>query len=270
MKTSIIYVDMESLFDLRQGVIGTVAEDKEKAMEYLLSEEYNFRETDDLKFIPPGTYREAMKKPTKEILEASCITRIFLCIKQKIDAMENRNKYYNEDKEPSVLLNLYPFDFTEEESEHILNLLFVKLQTDCVINVANFPISTLSPYYCKSNGIVSAFIYRFKDWIDLHAEAAKNIPMHDTLLYFPALYEKLPTPEELKKLQKLGFKDPMSYMEYLLSSVASINFLPTVFYSNLVTALSYLDKFDSKLKEEFIDEEAEEKYGDIVSKIPVP
>lgn len=270
MKANIIYVDMESLFDLRQGVLGTLVSDKEKVMDYLLSEEYNFRETDNLKFLLPTAYDEELKKPSKELLEASSITRIFICIKQKIESMEHRNKYFNETREPQILLNLYPFEFTEEEVDHIRNLLFIKLQTDCVINVANFHINTLTPYYCRSTGIVSAFIYRFKDWVESHSVAIKDTPIHDTLLYFPALYNKEPTEDELKKIQKLGFKDPMSYTEYLFSSVASINFLPVLFYSNLVTALSYLDKFDSQLKNEFVDEEAEEKYGDILSKVPVP
>lgn len=270
MKANIIYVDIESLFDLRQGVLGTLVPNKESVMEYLLSEEYNFRESDDLKLILPTAYSEALKEPSKDILEASCITRIFLCIKQKIESMEHRNKYYNESKEPQVLLNLYPFNFTEEEADHIRNLLFVKLQSDCIINITNLPMKSLSPYYCKSTGIVAAFIYRFKDWITEHSEAIKSTPNHDTLLYFPALYETPPTEDELKKIQKLGFKDPLSYTEYLFSSVASLNFLPVLFYSNLVTALSYLDKFDNQLKEEFVDEEAEEKYVDILSKVPVP
>ncbi len=270
MKPNVIYVDMESLFDLRQGFLATTVTDKEAVINYLLSEDYNFREIDEFKFTLPTAYNEAMKNPTKDLLENSCITRIFLSLKEKIETMERRNKLYSENKQPQILLNLFPFDFTEEEAERIRDLLFVKLDTSCTIELANFPTSTLTPYYCKANGIVVAFIYRFNEWMDKHLEAAKTSPMHDTLLYFPALYNKLPTKEEMAKINKLGFKDPMSYLEYLVSSVASISFLPVLFYSNLVTALGYLEKFNTQLNDEFVEEGAEEKYDDIVSKIPVP
>lgn len=270
MKPSIIYVDMESLFDLRQGVLATLVSDKDAVVDYLLSEEYNFREIDEFKYTLPTSYNEIMKSPSKTILEHSCITRIFLSLKEKIETIERRNKLYNESKHPQILLNLYPFDFTEEEAERIRDLLFIKLDSECSIELANFPVSTLSPYYCKANGIASAFIYRFNEWMTHHLEAVKVTPIHDTILYFPALYHKLPNKEELSKINKLGFKDPMSYLEYLVSSVASINFLPVLFYSNLITALGYLEKFNTQLNDEFVEEGAEEKYGDIISKIPVP
>ena len=84
MKPSIIYVDMESLFDLRQGVLATSVSDKDTIVDYLLSEEYNFREIDEFKYTLPTAYNEIMKSPSKTILEHSCITRIFLSLKEKI------------------------------------------------------------------------------------------------------------------------------------------------------------------------------------------
>lgn len=270
MKANIIYVDMESLFDLRQGFLATHVEDKEKVMDYLLSEEYNFREVDTFPFTLSQRYTDVIKQPTKELLEASSITRIFLSLKQKIDSIENRNKYYNESKEAQILLNLYPFTFTDEEAEHIRNLLFVKLGTECTINITNLSLKALTPIYIKMTGIVSLFIYDFKEWFKEHANALKTIQLHDTLFYFPAVYDKLPTEEEMKKINKLGFRDPMSYLEYILSPVTSVNFLPAVFYSNVVTALGHLEKFDGQLKNEFVNEEAEDTYDDILSKIPVP
>lgn len=269
MKPSVIYVDMESLFDLRQGVLATEVNDENALTEYLLSEEYNFRSTDNLKFIGLQRYREVLRHPTKEILENSTITRILLSLKTKLDSIENRNKFYNESKEPQILLNVYPFQFTQEELDHIVNLLFVRLDSPCVINVTYSPLSSLSPFYIKSNEIAAVFMYRFNEWVETHKNAIPKMKLPDTIFYFPALYDREPTEEELKKIHKLGFKDPISYTEFIFSGSTSINFLPTVFYSNLVTALHYLDKFTNELKKEFVDEEAEEKYGDIISKIQV-
>lgn len=270
MNPSIIYIDIESLLDLRQGYLSTVVENYKDLSDYLLSDEYNYRTTDDLKFTEPGAYREAMKNPPKTFLEGSIITRMLISLKNKVDSIEHRNTYYNESTEPQILLNVYPFVLSEEENNHIRNLLFVKLKSECKINVVSLPLSDLTPIYMKTANIVSAFIYDFNTWMDLHTESLKNIGLPDTILYFPYILEKEPSEEEMRKFNKLGFKDPGSYLEYLMSPVACINFLPVLFYSNIITALKLLEQYETQLKKEFIDEEAEKKYGDILSKIQVP
>lgn len=270
MKTSGIYVDIESLFDLRQGLLGTSNIDIDTVTEYLLSEEYNFRETDHLKYLEPGAYKAAISNPKLEILEASTVTRILLSLQTKIDNIESRNKYYNETSVPEIILNVYPFVMSEEQMTQIRDLLFFKLGSSVLVNVVNFNIKDISPLFFKTSSITAAFIYDMSTWLSIHASTLENNKIHDTLIYFPAVYSEKPSEEELTKISKLGFKDPMSYTEYLLSPVASINFLPIVFYSNVVTAVSYLNRFEDSLKKDLSKPEDEGKYDDLLSKVQVP
>ena len=58
-----------------------------------------------------------------------------------------------------------------------------------------------------------------------------------------------------------------NYTEFLLSSVANINFLPTVFYSNLITASRYLKKFNQELKDTDLTQDSEEIDGDSIPEV---
>lgn len=270
MKHSVIYVDIESLFDLRQGFLATSDFEFEKLSDYLLSEAYNFRETDQLLFVNPTAYREAMREPDVRFLENSTITRILLSVKSKVDNIENRNKYYNETTVPEVMLNVYPFSFPEDKMEHIRNLLFYKLGSDCLVSVVRIEPVDVSPFFFKSSNVVSAFIYDMSTWVNNHIKALETVRIPDTILYFPSVLAEKPSEKEMKEITKLGFKDVHSYTEYIFSTVASVNFLPTVFYSNIVTALSHLKKFDESIKKDFGKNVNEEHIDDIIAKVPIP
>ncbi len=87
-------------------------------------------------------------------------------------------------------------------------------------------------------------------------------------MYFPSIAKTQPTEEELKKITKLGFKDIFNYTEFLLSSVVNINFLPTVFYSNMITAVGHLSKFDEVLKNKKLSSEETTEVD--MSKVKLP
>lgn len=244
MKTGIIYVDIESLMDLRQGHLATIGIDQKLISDYLLSEEYNFRENDDLKFSSRDSYIKNIKSSNFSILEASTITYILISILKKVNNIESRNKYYSETVEPEVMLNMYPFDVSEAQAEHIRNLLFIKLNKSVKISIAFLPPKDISPLFFKSSNVISAFIYDISGWLNEHAKSLETNKIHDTLVYTPGLYVIKPDEASIKTIRKLGFKDLMSYTTYLLSPSMTLNFLPVVFYSNIVTGMKYLEAFD--------------------------
>lgn len=267
MKQGIIYVDIESLMDLRQGHLATLGLEVTGLSNYLLSDEYNYRETDNLKFSSREAYKNDLNKGNLGILEGSTITHILLSLLRKIDNIESRNKFYNETLEPEVMLNVYPFDISDEQADHIRNLLFLKLNKSVKVSIAYLEPKDVSPVFFKTSNVISAFIYDLSDWLNIHGKTIEKIKMHDTLLYTPALYVIKPDLESEKKIHKLGFKDLMSYTTYLLSPAVSLNFLPVVLYSNIVTATKYLDQFNKEAHKEQLNPEDETDYGDICAKI---
>lgn len=243
MKQGLIYVDIESLMDLRQGHLSLTGTDPDLLSEYLLSESYNFRETDELKYSSLQGYRDDLSRSDLKLLEGSTITHILGCLISKLDGLEKRNKFYNETLIPEILLNVYPFKLTQHQADHLRDLLFYKLGKCVRVSVTYLEPAELSPLFFKNSNVISAFIYDFSTWLDTHTKTLEHTKIHDTLVYTPGLYRVKPTEEELRTFVKLGFKDPMSYTSYILSGVMVLNFLPVFFYSNLVTANYYLNKF---------------------------
>lgn len=248
-ETARIYVDIDSLLDIRQAVLTHLVK-QTKLTEFLNSDEYNFREIDHFPEIDTVKYHLINNQRDFDLIGRSTITYIVNVLKTKIVNLEKRNNFYGETKKPEILLNVYPFVLSAQEQEDIQNGLFIKLESNCLINIINKPVEEISPFFMKSNAIISAFIYNFSKWGNSHSETLTKSPLKDTLLYFPSIYYDTRKKEQLSVIKKLGFKDIFSYLEYLYSGVASINFLPTVFYSNIITSSIILEKYNSQLVKE--------------------
>ena len=266
--TTKIYVDLASLLDLRQGTLYHLVQDKEKLADFIQSEAYNFREADKFSIVDQTEFDALYKSADIKIIPESIVTHILVAIQSKLSNIESRNAYYGEVKKPEVVLNVYPFKLTESQTSQLQNMLFVKLNTNTLVSVVTMKPQELSPYFFKISGVNAAFIYDFRLWMDAHADKLENVKMPDTILYFPSLYKETPSKEDIDKIVKMGFKDIFTYTEYLFSTAVSVNFLPVVFYTNLVTANSYLSKFNDELKETSLSKkEDDEKFKDIAEKV---
>lgn len=267
-ETSKILIDIFSLLDIRQAILYNLYKDKEQLAEYLVSEEYNFRTQDLFPNIEQALYETQIKESSIDLLPASTITYILTSLKSKLANLEQRNSFYGEKKVPEIVLNIYPFKLNELQIKQLQNLLFVKLETNTLITIINVPLKDISPVFIKNGQFVSCFLYDFSSWIALHASSLEKVKLIDTIMYFPSIAKTQPTEEELKKITKLGFKDIFNYTEFLLSSVVTINFLPTVFYSNMITAVSHLSKFDEVLKNKKLSSEESAEVD--MSKVKLP
>lgn len=261
-ETSKIYVDIESLFDLRVPILHSLAKNEEELVNYLNSEEYNFRQIDEFKLVDQAEYNRINKEKTVDLIPRSIITYILTALKGKLDNLEKRNSFYNEKKAPEVLLNIYPFELSESQTNALQNMLFLKLETNTMVTIIRMSPKEVTPYFIKNSGIITTFMYDFSAWMNEHTAALEKTKLTDTLMYFPSLVHVKHDEKELQKITRLGFKDLFGYTEYLYSSVANLNFLPVVFYSNLVTASLYIDKFNTVLKEEKLSKDTEEEKKD--------
>lgn len=260
--TAKIYVDIDSILDIRQAIL-THLIPSAKLVEFLNSDEYTFREIDRFPMANMTRYNQIDHAREPVLIRRATVTYIINVLRTKIVNLEKRNTFYKETKKPEILLNIHPFRIEEHVAEDIQNALFVKLGSNCVVTIVSKSIESLSPYYLKSNEVVSAFIYNFSKWCNAHTSSLSKTDIKDIPLYFPSIYHDNRKKDELKVIRKLGFKDVFSYMEYLYSNVADINFLPTVFYSNIVTATLTLAEYDTTL----MKTELKDAYGDISSKV---
>lgn len=257
-ETSKIYVDIASLLDLRMAMLLKLV-NQEILVDYLNSEEYNFRQIDDFALADKDAYNQLTKDMPLELIPMSLITYILTSLKMKLANLEKRNNFYNEKKVPEILLNIYPFVLTEAQQNGLQNMVFVKLETNTMVSIIRMAPKDVTPYFIKTAGIITTFMYSFKDWMNVHTAALEKTKLPDVLMYFPSLGFEKQDEKQLQKITKMGFKDIFGYTEYLFSSVANINFLPVVFYSNIVTASLYIDKFNDVLKDDPLSKESDQE-----------
>lgn len=230
-----IYFDLESIFDLRQGAILSVAKDREKAIKYLVSKDYNFRDIDEFDIVDMKDYNNVYKNNPRLALKNSTISSILSKINQVIAKTYSVGQFLNEARAVELIFNTYPIEFKDEEAQVVVDAVFAKLQNKCKIELVYMPNKDLGNSFFSSYNIYSAFIYDFSSW------ASENLPTmsiakNDKLVvYSCSIIKNKVKLEELKLIKKLGFSDIFSYTEFCLTQIVSVEFLPPILYSSFTT-----------------------------------
>lgn len=240
MATKKVYTDIQSLLDIRQSILIDML-GEETALEYVSSDTYNFRET-DLFPVNKTEYASKLNSRSPIVLKNATITYIEVLLKNKLTNLEKLNGFNGESSAPELVVNTFPYQLTQEQVRHLQNAIFVKLDVLCLITIVYDPPNVWSPSYIRNNNVSSFFMYDFTTWMNLHSEKLVNGDLREINVYVPSIGGKELTPEEQKEIKKLGFNDIFSYTEYVLSTACRVQFLPIVFYTNIVTATAILEK----------------------------
>lgn len=259
---TILYVDVESMLDLRQGYLYTVAENKDALSEFLVSDGYIGRMRDEFPYGEPGGYRKAILEDDKSIRPFSTITYILGILSNRLSGLSKVDAFNGTVTEPCVWVDVHGFEFTPVELEELRDLVFYKVGSNCYVELVDIGAAKLSPLYIRASNITCAFIYDFQTWSNAHAEILLANKLPDSQLYFPPLGKEVLTREELSAIEKTGFKDVFNYLEMLYSSVAKVNFLPCVFYSNAVTAKTIIEEYSRELKSKMKEDSEKIKIPD--------
>lgn len=258
-ETNKIYVDLESLLDIRQALLMEFLPE-DKTAQIVSSEQFNFRTVDDFNQIDMDSYSAKLFNGELSILRKATVTYIVNLVRTRVTSNEKLNNYTSESKEPEIILNTYPFKLPNGALDALINGLFVKLNTPCIITPVYLKPEECTPYMFSSGSYISVFIYDSSAWLNHNADALIKVADTKPNYYFPSLYYNKDVSTEVFK--QLGFKDIFSYGEYIFSPVAKISFLPTMFYTNILVSELIADKFNLHIKNKPIEEVKEELYGD--------
>ena len=251
-----IYIDIRSILDLNQATLIEIM-GSEKALEYVTSDAYSFRELDIFP-VDMAKLRARLKEDDVNLFKHATVTYMATVVENKLDILEKRNAFNQSTDVPEVLINMYPYSLTEEQGERLINALFLKFGSKCKVTLIGDPIDIWTPSYIKNAGVYAFYGYSFTEWVDAHGTKLETKDIRDTHLYFAAVGNQPLTDTDRKKFSKLGFKDIFTYTEYLFSPVTKLTFLPPIFYSNIITASAYMVKNQSHLTDyKPVDEQGE-------------
>ena len=246
-KTSKIYLDIASLFDLRHSALYQVL-GEEESIAIATAQPYNIRECDEFPGVDSELLQRFLASADLRMLEHAPMSYIQIAVASKVKNIERRNTFMAESTLPEVVLNIHPFELTTEQCEMLQNALFVKIDTGCKVTIVREHPRGLTPHFLKNSGFIACFMYDLHDWLQYHAKAVQNADLKEVMMYFAGIYKNKPTKEEAKVFTKLGFKEVFSYTEYLFTGRMQLNFLPVFMYSSLITATVFLQANEAALK----------------------
>lgn len=241
METVKLYIDIQSLLDIRQGLLSYHL-DQKTLIDYINSDEYNFRDQ-DLFQIHRDVLDKTLNEKDKAVITRSIITYNIVTIKQQLLKLEKRNTYYNQVKAQEVVINTYPFILTEKEQDSFINAVFNKLGMEVYISLICIPTKDVTPDFIKNRDIAVLFIYNTSEWLDHNSNTLNFLPLSDVIIYFPAILPHKPNEDEFKEANKGGYGDPFAVMEAIMKEVVKLQFLPIFFYTNQITATKYIEKY---------------------------
>lgn len=267
IERDVIYIDIESILDMRQGFLASKGIEFEEIRKYLMSSEYNERVTDRLMGHEASEYREAVDSGNLEVLKGSILNYNLSSIAEKSINIATRSSTQGIGKLTEIWLNTFPYEFDEEATALIQDGIFSKLPNPAIINLVNFDVEMLSPTMIEDNNIKHIYIYNFPRWLDKYNPVFETYPIKDVHVHFPPISAIEPDPAIDEIFKERGFRDGFSYLEYQYSPVMKLSFLPLLYYNNYYISKDIIEVFNKIMttKEPEVDEELEKSIEEMIN-----
>lgn len=225
-----LYVSLDSLFDIRQGVLNTIntefATEVTKKPEYFLRQEDIFGIGNNV--LTKENYNLVLEQMKSVVLRNSFRSKMHLFInhlRSSIIQMSIQNVIPISNE---IDVNIYPFTLSENESGMIIDGISRALGKTLKVNLVNLSPDDLKLDIARNN-YSSMIMYHYYDWLNKYTEQIKKEKLRDINLYVPRLFFKEIPEEEAKKLKDKG-QDPFEMSQKILSPYMNIEYLPIALY----------------------------------------
>ena len=229
-KFSACLVDLDSLFDMRAAALVTLFKPEYFTKE--LEKGYTTRLLDEFTYLPADKFRELINNRDRSLLEQAVLTPVVQLLKDFINGTVLNYINSPSDLLPKIVLNVYPYELSEEDMVLINKALVGITEEKCDTEVISMSDEELTPKYIKNN-FSMVIKYYHTQWLELHSknELLKKTPCPDITLIAPALYynRKLTVEEEKDyKLKGLNF---FTEVEKMVAPVFQLKLVPVALFS---------------------------------------
>lgn len=229
MKTSSIFVELDTLLDTRMATLFKLSPD---SVENIIKLGYHDRPFDIFPGIDEVKFRDAYSKRDKSILATSVVTPVAQIVKEfvvrTLDNVNNSPFHY----QPKVILNIHPYKLDENEINMLIATLRHLTLNLADIEVVDMSYEEISPLYVKLN-LSIMILYQYDLWLEAQSvnEAFKKHTAPDVTLIGPRIYFK--KPESRPKADE----DPFAAMEHLASPFIGLALLPVEKFSMVINPI---------------------------------
>jgi hypothetical protein len=239
--TKKIYVDIDSLVDLRQGLLSLINQDA--SVEITSKPSYYLR-TEDV-FVSPtfgalskDLYEQLRTSYKNEIMEASVATRMIEFIRELL--LETWRDNSREGTKMNIVLevNIRGHSLSLTAAHALQKTILESLTTNdfghsLEVHIADFQVSELTLKKVRKE-YLAAIMYDHVGWLEtLKGQFANPVQLRTMLnnftIYAPRLFYKPPNMETLSKIDQAGM-DPFEFWSQGSKTLYDVVFLPTAFF----------------------------------------
>jgi len=222
LEFSTMLVELDCLLDTRLSLLSELEDDKLRKV----LEMYHKRDIDQFPYYSFNRFKENYDKRNKTILNNALITPVMFLIiefvKKTLLQIVNSPFHFR----PKIIINIHPYDLTEEEINDIIKLIVIKTDKECDVEVINKSIDRITIGYVKEN-ISIMVMYRYYEWLEYHSKnkAFEKLTCPDINLFGPAIYFQPKQPRSDIK------EDPFTSMEELAKPLIGLKLFPIEYFS---------------------------------------
>lgn len=225
--TSSIFVELDALLDTRLALLAY--HDEKRLDKVLQSNTYHQRLADSYPGLTIQEFYKLYSQRHKGILKYAIITPIVDLIKSFVyrtlkQAIQSPFQY-----KPKIIINVYPYQLTEEETNIIIGSLIGLTDGSADIEAVFASYEQIDPSYVKQHVSIMV-LYDYTRWLDIHSANAKfsKTTCPEVGLIGPKLYFK---EYDIKEDHDKAF----SSIEQLTQPFIALQLMPISFFSMLFT-----------------------------------
>ena len=220
-----LFADLDALMDARLATLYTFGE---SVVEAALKAGYLNRPIDQFRDVDPKEFKHRYdnRVTNKEIIRNLTLTPLVSLVKEFVYTINAKKQDTPEISKPKLYINIYPYNFNEEEQKVFLDVFVTITKGTCDIEIVRMSNEDLTPKFVKDN-LALILKYDYIQWLELHSanENFKKTMCPEVSLFGPAIYfEKLPDVIELKKMQDSKMT-AFSAMELTVKPLISLKLL---------------------------------------------
>lgn len=201
-----LYLNLDVLYDTR---LATLEEIDPRLVPLALKANYFQRQEDSFPFVSKDDFTKVYARRDVETLQRALPTDVFRIVGEFLrhSVPECIDNPWGDETE--IFLNVYPYKIDKITAQNMLRPLLELAGGVANVSVLNMTDAQVTTRFCYES-ISLMCLYHWDEWLGEQCRIG-NLPKHqipNVTLVAPKLYwEKVPTPEELRRLQRQGF-DP--------------------------------------------------------------
>lgn len=218
LENSTILIELDALLDTR---ISTLASMGDGSLEAAMNCDYFNRTIDMFPKVDNVLFAELYANRTKKVLAETMVTPmgallLEFCEKTLTQVISTPFHY-----KPKVIINIFPYEFNEEEILELLNAITVITRKLCDVEIISMSYEQITPAFVKQHVSVM-ILYEYYKWLEIHSvsEAFKKTTCPEVTLFGPRIYFKM------KDNSTSDDSDPFKAMEMLAAPFIGLKLIP--------------------------------------------